>query len=202
MNINNEMPSLGSVARLFGGAVMDEVLTERVGLVVIDGRKVADGDAADFKEVVTVTFGVEVTEWLSGAVGSAWYDDCIFIGADVPEDATVFVTYHEFKHYLDFVGRGVVPSDEHASIRSSRIEKECDLYALRRVIQESGKESAEKALEWMVHYHFQWDINHPDDPSDLLYRSVLLYRFMRRLGRALRPKANMVQLQKSQRWWR
>ena len=146
MNINNEMPSLGSVARLFGGAVMDEVLTERVGLVVIDGRKVADGDAADFKEVVTATFGVEVTEWLSGAVGSAWYDDCIFIGADVPEDAKVFVTYHEFKHYLDFVGRGVVPSDEHASIRSSRIEKECDLYALRRVIQESGKESAEKAF--------------------------------------------------------
>ena len=144
MNINNEMPSLGSVARLFGGAVMDEVLTERVGLVVIDGRKVA--------------------EWLSGAVGSAWYDDCIFIGADVPEDAKVFVTYHEFKHYLDFVGRGVVPSDEHASIRSSRIEKECDLYALRRVIQESGKESAEKALEWMINYHFQWNVDHSDDP--------------------------------------
>ena len=53
MIINNEMPSLGSVARLFGGAVMDEVLTDRVGLVVIDGRKVADGDAADFFEVVT-----------------------------------------------------------------------------------------------------------------------------------------------------
>ena len=202
MNINNEMPSLGSVARLFGGAVMDEVLTERVGLVVIDGRKVADGDAADFKEVVTVTFGVEVTEWLSGAVGSAWYDDCIFIGADVPEDAKVFVTYHEFKHYLDFVGRGVVPSDEHASIRSSRIEKECDLYALRRVIQESGKESAEKALEWMINYHFQWNVDHSDDPSDLLYRAILLYRLVRRKGWLIEPDFDMKKLQRSKRWWR
>lgn len=201
MNTYNE-PSLGTIARSFGGVVMDESLTERLGLVVIDGRKVADDDAIDFIKTVAATFGDDVAEWLTGAIGSAWYDDCIFIGADVPEDAKVFVTYHEFKHYLDFVGRGVVPSDEHASIRSSRIEKECDLYALRRVIRESGKESAEKAIKWMIKYHFQWDVDHPDDPSDLLYRAVLLYRFMRRQGRLLEPKANMIQLQKSQRWWR
>jgi len=199
---NNEMLSLGAIARSFGGVVVDEVLTERLGLVVIDGRKVVDGDANDFIETVASTYGVEVAEWLTGAMGSAWYDDCIFIGADVPEDAKVFVTYHEFKHYLDFVSRGIVPSDEHSSIRSSRIEKECDLYALRRIICEMGVSAAQKALEWMVHYHFQWDVDHPDDPSDLLYRAVLLYRFMRRQGRLLEPKANMIQLQKSQRWWR
>ena len=204
MNINNEMLSLGSVARLFGGAVMDEVLTERVGLVVIDGRKVADGDAADFKEVVTATFGVEVTEWLSGAVGSAWYDDVIFVGADVVDDARDFVVYHEYKHYLDYVGRGIVPSDEHASARSSRVEKACDLYALRRVVQEMGAKAAEKAIEWMIRYHFQWDAEHPEDPSDLLYRAILLYRFCRR-RQICTPAFGMEKLQKlqkSKRWWR
>ena len=203
MNINNEMLSLGSVARLFGGAVMDEVLTERVGLVVIDGRKVADGDAADFKEVVTATFGVEVTEWLSGAVGSAWYDDVIFVGADVVDDARDFVVYHEYKHYLDYVGRGIVPSDEHSSARSSRVEKACDLYALRRVVQEIGANAAEKAIEWMIHYHFQWDVDHPDDPSDLLYRAVLLYRFCRQNGLTIDMSTvvDMKKLQRSKRWW-
>ena len=197
------MLSLGSVARLFGGAVMDEVLTERVGLVVIDGRKVADGDAADFKEVVTATFGVEVTEWLSGAVGSAWYDDVIFIGADVVDDARDFVVYHEYKHYLDYVGRGIVPSDEHSSARSSRVEKACDLYALRRVVQEIGANAAEKAIEWMIHYHFQWDVDHPDDPSDLLYRAVLLYRFCRQNGLTIDMSTvvDMKKLQRSKRWW-
>ena len=199
---NNEMLSLGAIARSFGGVVVDEVLTERLGLVVIDGRKVVDGDANDFIETVASTYDVEVAEWLTGAMGSAWYDDVIYVGADVSDDVKDFVVYHEFKHYLDFVSRGIVPADEHASIRSSRIEKECDLYALRRVIQESGKESAEKAINWMIHYHFQWDVDHPDDPSDLLYRAVLLYRFMRRQGRLLEPKANMKKLQKSQRWWR
>lgn len=201
MNTYNE-PSLGTIARSFGGVVMDESLTERLGLVVIDGRKVANDNAIKYLETVADALGVEVAEWLTGAIGSAWYDDVIFIGADVTDDAKYFVMYHEYKHYLDFIGRGIVPSDEHASVRSSRIEKECDLYALRRVVQEMGTKAAEKALEWMVHYHFQWDVKHPDDPSDLLYRAVLLYRFMRRRGRALRPKVNMRDLQKSQRWWR
>lgn len=201
-NINNEIQSLGELTRHFGRTVMDEALTKRLGLVVIDGRKVANDNAIKYLETVADALGVEVAEWLTGAIGSAWYDDVIYVGADVADDAREFVVYHEFKHWLDYVGRGVVPSDEHASIRSSRIEKECDLYALRRVIQESGKESAEKAIKWMIKYHFQWDVDHPDDPSDLLYRAVLLYRFMRRQGRLLEPKANMIQLQKSQRWWR
>jgi len=198
---DNEM-SLGQVARLFGGVVMDESLTERLGLVVIDGRKVADDDAIDFVETVASTFGDDVAEWLTGAIGSAWYDDVIYVGADVPEDAKVFVAYHEYKHHLDYVGRGIVPSDEHLSIRSSRIEKECDLYALRRVVQEMGNAAAEKAINWMVGYHFQWDAEHPEDPSDLLYRAILLYRFCRRQGRLIEPEHNMKKMQRSKRWWR
>ena len=198
---DNEM-SLGQVARLFGGVVMDESLTERLGLVVIDGRKVADDDAIDFVETVTSTFGDDVAEWLTGAIGSAWYDDVIYVGADVPEDAKVFVAYHEYKHHLDYVGRGIVPSDEHLSIRSSRIEKECDLYALQRVVREMGISAAEKVINWMIKYHFQWNMEHPDDPSDLLYRAVFLYRFSRRNGLTIDTTVDMVQLQKSQRWWR
>ena len=175
VNINNEMP--------FGEWVDDE-LTERLGITVVDGRKVANDDAAnDFKE-------------------SRWLDDVIVIGADVPEDAKVFVAYHEYKHYLDYIGRGIVPSDEHSSVRSSRIEKECDLYALRRVVREMGVSACSKAIEWMISYHFQWDSDHPDDPSDLLYRAVFLYRFSRRNGLNIDTTVDMVQLQKSQRWWR
>ena len=199
--IDNEMPSLGELARLFGGVVVDEVLSERLGVTVVDGRKVADGDAAkDFKEVVATTYGVEVSEYFARS-GSAWIDDIIFIGADVVDDARDFVVYHEYKHYLDYIGRGIIPSDEHLSARSSRIEKECDLYALRRVVQEMGTKAAEKAIKWMVNYHFQWDVDHPDDPSDLLYRAVLLYRFCRRQGLSIDP-IHMRELQKSQRWWR
>ena len=199
---SNEM-SLGHIARLFGGVIMDEVLSERLGFVVIDGRKVADGDAAgQFIEVVASTFGDDVAEWLTGAIGSAWYDDVIYVGADVPEDAKVFVAYHEYKHHLDFIGRGIVPSDEHSSARSSRVEKECDLYALQRVVREMGISAAEKAIDWMVNYHFQWNAEHPEDPSDLLYRAVFLYRFSRRNGLTLAPAIDMVQLQKLKRWWR
>ena len=198
---NNEMLSLGAIARSFGGVVVDEVLTERLGLVVIDGRKVVDGDANDFIETVASTYGVEVAEWLTGAMGSAWYDDVIIVGADVVDDARDFVVYHEYKHYLDYVGRGIVPSDEHLSIRSSRIEKACDLYALRRVVQETGVPAVKAAIKWMVNYHFQWNVEHPDDPSDLLYRAVLLYRFCRRQGLSIDP-IHMRELQKSQRWWR
>ena len=198
---NNEMLSLGAIARSFGGVVVDEVLTERLGLVVIDGRKVVDGDANDFIETVASTYGVEVAEWLTGAMGSAWYDDVIIVGADVVDDARDFVVYHEYKHYLDYIGRGIVPSDEHLSIRSSRIEKACDLYALRRVVQETGVPAVKAAIKWMVNYHFQWNVDHPDDPSDLLYRAVLLYRFCRRQGLSIDP-IHMRELQKSQRWWR
>ena len=173
--IDNEMPSLGELARLFGGVVVDEVLSERLGVTVVDGRKVADGEN-DFLEVVASTYDVEVSE-LFTKNGSAWIDDVIFVGADVVDDARDFVVYHEYKHYLDYIGRGIVPSDEHASIRSSRIEKACDLYALRRVVQETGVSAVEAAIEWMVNYHFQWNLDHPDDPSDLLYRAILLYRF-------------------------
>lgn len=202
ISYNNEISSLGELVRQFGRLVLDEKLTERLGIVVIDGRKVADDDANDFLEVVTTTYGEEVAKWLTGAKGSAWYDDVIYVGADVPDEAKPFVAYHEFKHYLDFVGRGIVPSDEHSSIRSSKIEKACDLYALRRVVQESGLGSAEKAIEWMVNYHFQWNVEHPDDPSDLLYRAILLYRFCRHQGLSIDPVMNMKKLQKSQRWWR
>ena len=202
---NNISLSLGELIRRKGGWMIDHALTERLGVIVIDGRKVADGDntidLSDFFEVVDAIYGSrEEFEWLTGT-GSAWIDDVIFIGADVTDDAREFVVYHEFKHYLDFIGRGIVPSDEHSTVRSSRIEKECDLYALRRVIQEQGEKAAEKALEWMVHYHFQWDVEHPEDPSDLLYRAVLLYRFSRRNGLAISTTVDMVQLQKSERWW-
>ena len=200
--IDNEMPSLGELARLFGGVVVDEVLSERLGVTVVDGRKVADGDAAkDFKEVVAMTYGVEVSEYFARS-GSAWIDDIIFIGADVVDDARDFVVYHEYKHYLDYIGRGIIPSDEHLSARSSRIEKECDLYALRRVVQEMGTKAAEKAIEWVVNYHFQWNVDHPDDPSDLLYRAILLYRFCRQNGLMVDPIFNMKKLQRSKRWWR
>lgn len=172
--IDNEMPC----------EWMDEELTERLGITVVDGRKVANDDAAnDFKE-------------------SRWLDDVIVIGTDVPEDAKVFVVYHEYKHYLDYVQRGIVPSNEHSSVRSSRIEKECDLYAIRRVVREMGVSAAEKAINWMVGYHFQWDAEHPEDPSDLLYRAILLYRFCRRQGLMVETVYNMRKLQKSQRWWR
>ena len=173
VNINNEMPC----------EWMDEELTERLGITVVDGRKVANDDAAnDFKE-------------------SRWLDDVIVIGTDVPEDVKVFVVYHEYKHYLDYVQRGIVPSNEHSSVRSSRIEKICDLYALRRVVREMGVSAAQKVIEWMTHYHFQWNVEHPDDPSDLLYRAVLLYRFCRRQGLSIDPAVNMKKLQKSKRWW-
>ena len=198
--IDNEM-SLGQVARLFGGVVMDESLTERLGLVVIDGRKVADDDAIDFVETVAATFGDDVAEWLTGTMGSCWYSDVIYVGADVAGDVKDFVVYHEFKHYLDYVGRGVVPFDEHASIRSSRIEKACDLYALQRVVREMGISTAEKAIEWMVNYHWKWDLEHPLDPSDLLYRAVFLYRFSRRNGLAMSTTVDMKKLQRSKRWW-
>lgn len=197
--IDNEMPSLGELARLFGGVVVDEVLSERLGVTVVDGRKVADGEN-DFLEVVASTYGVEVAE-LFAKNGSAWIDDVIFVGADVPDEAREFVTYHEFKHHLDYVGWGIVPADEHSSTRSSRIEKVCDLYALRRVVQEMGVSAAEKAIEWMVNYHFQWNAEHPEDPSDLLYRAVLVYRFCRRQGLSIDPAVNMKKLQKSERWW-
>jgi len=201
MNTYNE-PSLGTIARSFGGVVMDESLTERLGLVVIDGRKVADDDAIDFVETVAATFGDDVAEWLTGTMGSCWYSDVIYVGADVAGDVKDFVVYHEFKHYLDYVGRGVVPSDEHSTVRSSRIEKECDLYALRRVVQEMGTKAVEAAIEWMVNYHFQWNVEHPDDPSDLLYRAILLYRFCQQNGIKVDPVVNMRKLQKSERWWR
>jgi hypothetical protein len=202
-NINNEIQSLGELTRRFGRTVMDEALTKRLGLVVIDGRKVANDNAIKYLETVADALGVEVAEWLTGAIGSAWYDDVIYVGADVADDAREFVVYHEFKHWLDYVGRGVVPSDEHSSIRSSRIEKECDLYALRRVVEESGLGAGEKALGWMINYHFQWDVDHPDDPSDLLYRAVLLYRLVRRKGWLIGVRGrDMKDLQKSQRWWR
>ena len=163
---------------------MDEELTERLGITVVDGRKVANDDAAnDFKE-------------------SRWLDDVIVIGTDVPEDVKVFVVYHEYKHYLDYVQRGIVPSNEHSSVRSSRIEKECDLYAIRRVVREMGVSAVEKAIEWMVNYHFQWNLDHPDDPSDLLYRAILLYRFCRRQGLRIETIFDMKKLQKSERWWR
>ena len=198
--IDNEMPSLGELARLFGGVVVDEVLSERLGVTVVDGRKVADGEN-DFLEVVASTYDVEVSE-LFTKNGSAWIDDVIFVGADVVDDARDFVVYHEYKHYLDYIGRGIVPSDEHASIRSSRIEKACDLYALRRVVQETGVSAVEAAIEWMVNYHFQWNLDHPDDPSDLLYRAILLYRFCRRQGLRIETIFDMKKLQKSERWWR
>lgn len=201
-NINNEIQSLGELTRHFGRTVMDEALTKRLGLVVIDGRKVADDNAIEYLETVADALGVEVAEWLTGAIGSAWYDDVIYVGADVADDAREFVVYHEFKHWLDYVGRGVVPSDEHSSIRSSRIEKECDLYALRRVVEESGLDAGEKAINWMVGYHFQWDLEHPNDPSDLLYRAVLLYRLCRQNGLMIDPAVNLRKLQKSKRWWR
>jgi hypothetical protein len=200
MNTYNET-TLGELTRRFGRMVMDEALTKRLGLVVIDGRKVADDNAIEYLETVADALSVEVAEWLTGAIGSAWYDDVIYVGADVNDDAREFVVYHEFKHWLDYVGRGVIPSDEHSSIRSSRIEKECDLYALRRVVEESGLGAGEKALEWMVHCHFQWDIDHPDDPSDLLYRAVLLYRLVQRKGWLIEPDFDMKKLQKSKRWW-
>ena len=197
---NIEMPSLGELARRFGNRVIDEELSERLSIAVVDGRKVADGDANDFLEVVATTYD-EVAEYFTGS-GSTWVGDVIFIGADVVEDAKEFVVYHEFKHYLDYVGRGIVPADEHSSARSSRIEKECDLYALRRVVKEAGESAAGKAIKWMIDYHFQWNVEHPDDPSDLLYRAVLLYRFCRRQGLRIETVFDMVQLQKSQRWWR
>ena len=187
---SNGMP-FGELARL--GGVVDEVLSERLGVTVVDGRKIINGDA-DF-------FEVEVAKYFAGS-GSAWIDDVIFIGADVADDARDFVAYHEYKHYLDYVGRGVIPSNEHASVRSSRLEKECDLYALRRVVRENGAAAAEKAIEWMVNYHFQWDLEHPNDPSDLLYRAVLLYRLCRQNGLMIDPVVNMRKLQKSKRWWR
>ena len=201
---NNEL-SLGELIRRKGGWMIDHALTERLGVIVIDGRKVADGgntiDLSDFFEVVDAIYGSrEEFEWLTGT-GSAWIDDVIFVGADVVDDARNFVVYHEYKHYLDYIGRDIVPSDEHASIRSSRIEKACDLYALQRVVREMGVSAAQKAIEWMVNYHFQWNVEHPDDPSDLLYRAVLLYRFCRRQGLSIDP-IHMRELQKSQRWWR
>ena len=183
---NNEMPSLGELIRRKGGWMIDKALTERLGVTVVDGRKVADGD------VIKTICGRE----------SRWLDDVIVIGADVPEDVKVFVAYHEYKHYLDYIGRGVVPSNEHSSVRSSRIEKVCDLYAIRRVVREMGVSAVEKAIEWMVNYHFQWDLEHPDDPSDLLYRAVFLYRFSRRNGLSIDTTVDMEKLQKSQRWWR
>ena len=196
---------IGELIRRKGGWMIDHALTERLGVIVVDGRKVADGDntidLSDFFEVVDAIYGSrEEFEWLTGT-GSAWIDDVIYIGTDVVDDARDFVMYHEYKHYLDYIGRGIVPSDEHSSARSSRVEKECDLYALRRVVQEIGVSAAEKAINWMVGYHFQWDTEHPEDPSDLLYRAILLYRFCRRQGLRIETTVSMVQLQKSKRWW-
>jgi len=200
--MSNEMPSLGELIRRKGGWMIDKALTDRIGLVVVDGRKVADGDVVNFKEVVKTIYGREISEQFSGTMGSRWLDDVIVIGADVTNDARDFVVYHEYKHYLDYIGQGVIPSNEHSSVRSSRIEKVCDLYAIRRVVREMGVPAVEKAIEWMVNYHFQWNMEHPDDPSDLLYRAVFLYRFNRRNGLMLSTAVDMVQLQKSKRWWR
>ena len=202
-----EVIMIGELIRRKGGWMIDHALTERLGVIVIDGRKVADVDntidLSDFFEVVDAIYGSrEEFEWITTAK-SAWIDDVIFIGADVVDDARDFVVYHEYKHYLDYVGRGIVPSDEHSSARSSRVEKACDLYALRRVVQEIGANAAEKAIEWMIHYHFQWDVDHPDDPSDLLYRAVLLYRFCRQNGLTIDMSTvvDMKKLQRSKRWW-
>ena len=197
-----------------GEWMVNSDLTRRLNderVIVVDGTIIDHpdngADLNDFIEVVETVFGSQdPIAWLLGGSGSCLdFDESgcvIYVGSDVPDDVKVFVMYHEYKHYLDFVGLGVVPSDEHSSVRSSRIEKICDLYALRRVVREMGTKAAEKAIEWMINYHFQWDVEHPNDPSDLLYRAILLYRFCRQNGLSIDPVVNMKKLQKSKRWWR
>lgn len=201
INATDENPSVGEIIRRTAAWTIDWALSERLGIIIVDGRKVANGDLDCFKEAVKAIGLEEAVEWISGVAGSCWYGDAIYIAMDVPEEARQFVLYHEYKHLLDYVARGIVPAEEHVNSRSSKLEKECDLYALRRVLTESGDVAAEKAINWMVGYHFQWDTEHPEDPSDLLYRAILLYRFCRRQGSCIDPVFNMKKLQKSKRWW-
>ena len=202
INATDENPSVGEIIRRTAAWAIDWALSERLGTIIVDGRKVANGDLDCFKEAVKAIGLEEAVEWISGVAGSCWYGDAIYIAMDVPEEARMFVLYHEYKHLLDYVARGIVPEEEHANSRSSRIEKACDLYALRRVVREMGTKAVEAAINWMIGYHFQWDTDHPEDPSDLLYRAILLYRLVRRKGWLIEPDFDMKKLQRSKRWWR
>lgn len=206
------LPTPEEIIEKSGSWMIDEELTERLGVNVVDGRKVAAADnatdLADFFEIVDAIYGSrEEFEWLNGHEGSCYVDRVIFVGADVPEECRIFAAYHEYGHYMDYIRRNVVrPRLAHASIRSSRVEKECDLYALLRVISvwiedEKGDFPVESVIEWMVHSHYQWEVEHPQQVSDLLYRAVLLYRFCRQHGIKVDPVFDMKRLQKSKRWW-
>lgn len=205
------LPTPGEIIKTSGEWMVDWALTERLGITVVDGRKITAQDnaedRADFFEIVDAIYGSrEEFEWLNGK-GSCYVDRVIFVGADVPEECRIFAAYHEYGHYLDYIRRNIVrPRLAHASIRSSRVEKECDLYALLRVISvwiedEKGDFPVESVIEWMVHSHYQWEVEHPQQVSDLLYRAVLLYRFARQHGIKVDPVFDMKKLQKSKRWW-
>lgn len=179
--------------RKSGSWMVDHTLTRRLGddrVVVIGGDRInhADNmaDLNDFIEAVETVFGSkDPIEWILGATGSCLnYDSTgaiIYVGADVPDTAKPFVTYHEYKHWLDYSQRGIVrPRLAHADTKSSQIERECDMYALRRLMTEDDDlHVVEAAIEWMVRSHFRWEIDHPLSVSDLLHRAVLLYRSVR-----------------------
>lgn len=106
----------------------------------------------------------------------------IMIGSSLPYLYTKGPLYHEFCHTL--ITKNTVGLSGHCSIKSSREEKRCDFYAIKRLYEEGDI----KEIEVMITYHAMHYLNQKGrncgvayDNNDCLYRAALMYRVCRML---------------------
>lgn len=204
-------PDIVEVVKTSGDWMISTELTERLGddeVVVIDAARISHkrhaDNLSDFCAVVEAIYGSQdPINWI-GSFGSCIKTDgsgvVIYIDEDVPKAARAFVMYHEYKHHLDGSATRVVLG--HASVKSSKVEKNCDRYAVRRLLdQDDDLAAVEAAIDFNITSFFQWIEKHPDEPGDILYRAVLMYRYVRQVYQVdLETRYNMKYLTHKYLW--